>query len=140
MVIEIIGIIASIIIMFILYYSTAMFLKTLNIKLPSFIENLDIMKWISFKKKEGMSNNNTPTESLQSAIQQTQSFNKQPQAFADKEEGFFSFLTRFDPSFKPPKYQLFKNKSTLYTVDYKCRPSTTGMFTDCGPMSSNSCK
>lgn len=139
MLVELSGVILSLVIMIIFYYSLAMFLKTLNIKLPSFIENLDVVKWFNSKKnKEGMTN--TTNDPLEESIMKTQQFSKPPQAFADKENSFFSFLSRFDPSFKPPKYQSFPYKSTLYTVDYKCRPSATGMFTDCGPMSSNSCR
>jgi len=139
MLVELAGIIISLLIMIVFYYCFAMFLKTLNIKLPAFIENLDVVKWFSSKqKKEGMSNlSNDP---LEEAIMKTKQFSKPPQAFADKEESFFSFLTRFDPNFKPPNYQNFPYKSTLYTVDYKCRPSATGMFTDCGPMAVNSCR
>ena len=138
MLIELFGIILSLIIMLIFYYSLAMFLKTLNIKLPLFIENLDIVKWLKSKnKKEGMTNNKK--DPLEDSIMKTQNFNKLPEAFADKETSFFSFLSNFDPCFKPPKYQNFPYKSTLYTVDYKCRPSATGMFTNCGPMASNSC-
>ena len=138
MLIELFGIILSLVIMLIFYYSLAMFLKTLNIKLPNFIENLDIVKWLKSKnKKEGMSNNSE--DPLEKSIMKTQNFNKLPEAFADKETSFFSFLSNFDRSFKPPKYQNFPYKSTLYTVDYNCRPSATGMFTNCGPMASNSC-
>ena len=132
MLVELFGVLLSLIIMFMFYYSLAMFLKTLNIKLPSFIENLDVVKWFSSKKtKEGMSN--------KESIIKTEHFSKPPEAFADKESSFLSFLTHFDPSFKPPKYQNFPYKSTLNTVDYKCRSSATGMFTDCGPMTINSC-
>lgn len=132
MLVELFGVLLSLIIMFMFYYSLAMFLKTLNIKLPSFIENLDVVKWFSSKKtKEGMSN--------KESIIKTEQFSKPPEAFADKESSFLSFLTHFDPSFKPPKYQNFPYKSTLNTVDYKCRSSATGMFTDCGPMTINSC-
>ena len=143
MLIEFFGIIVSLFIMFIFYYSITVFMKTINIKMPSFINNLDIMKWISSsKKKEGMSNNDNDEDKdpLEKSIQDTQKFTKPPEAFMNKESSFLSFLTRFDPSFKPPNYTSFPYKSTLYTVDYKCRPSTTGMFTDCGAMASNSCK
>ena len=145
MLIEIFGIIVSLFIMFIFYYSITVFMKTINIKMPSFINNLDIMKWMSSsKKKEGMSNKDQDKDHdkdpLEKSIQNTQKFTKPPEAFMNKESSFLSFLTRFDPSFKPPNYTSFPYKSTLYTVDYKCRPSTTGMFTDCGAMASNSCK
>ena len=155
MLIEFFGIIVSLFIMFIFYYSITVFMKTINIKMPSFINNLDIMKWMSSsKKKEGMSNNDNEEDQnqdqdkdkdhdkdpLEKSIQDTQKFTKPPEAFMNKESSFLSFLTRFDPSFKPPNYTSFPYKSTLYTVDYKCRPSTTGMFTDCGAMASNSCK
>lgn len=165
MLLDLFGLIMSIIILLMLYYSTMMFLKTLNIKLPPFLENLDIVKWFSSPNKkliESMTNINSvnyrkgldsrisgsngkivdkDVDPLKTAIDDTQYFNTLPTAFeTDKDSSFFSFLTKFDPSFKPPKYKAFPYKATMYTVDYKCRKSTTGMFTDCGPMSSNSCK
>jgi len=78
--------------------------------------------------KEGMT--------LQESIQKTNSFVKLPEGY----DSSLSFLTRFDPSFTPPKYTPFKYKSTPFTVNYKCRKITTGMFSDCGPYASNYCK
>ena len=119
-----------------------MFLKTININIP-IIDNLRL-----FTKSEGMSNydddkDDSPEDkddspdSLKLSIENTQLFAKLPTPF--QLDSSLSFLTRFDPSFKPPKYQPFQYKATLYTPKYKCTHSTTGMFTDCGPAASNSC-
>ena len=137
---EILGIILSIIIMLVLYYCSAKYLKTLNIELPSFMKKFQFLNF--FSKKESMQNRTSEEKDpLEKTIMKTQKFSCLPTAFSveNKDASFLSFLTRFDPSFKPPNYKEFPFKSTLYTVDYKCRPSATGMFTDCGPNAPNSC-
>lgn len=138
---DLIGIILSIFIMLILYYSISRYMKTINIELPSFISKINFLN--IFPNKESMENmdKQEETDPLEKSIEKTQRFSNNPTPFKveNKDASFFGFLTKFDPSFKPPIYNEFPYKSSLYTVDFKCRPSTTGMFTDCGPMAPNSC-
>ena len=135
---HIFGVIISIFIMLMLYYCIVHFFKALHIKVPFVFNYLDITKY--FNHKENMQNMGS-NDPLEKSIEKTQLFSKIPTGFQveNKEASFLSFLTRFDPQFKPPNYTEFPYKSTLYTVDYKCRPSATGMFTDCGPNAPNSC-
>ena len=41
---------------------------------------------------------------------------------------------------KNKKSEKFKENKGYYTKEYGCRPSITGVFTDCGPYSFNSCE
>ena len=121
------GIIISVIILILFYFLIYKYFKSIGTTIPNV-----------FNKKEGMQNMTKTEDCLQNSINQTQYFIQRPRPFAD-DSSFFSFLTRFDPFFKPPKYEIFPHKATQYTVKFDCRPTTTGMFTDCGPLAPNSC-
>jgi hypothetical protein len=121
------GIILSVLILILFYFLIYKYFKSIGKNMPIF-----------FSKKEGMQNMTKTEDCLQNAINQTQYFIQRPRPFAD-DSSFFSFLTRFDPFFKPPKYEIFPHKASQYAVKFNCRPTTTGMFTDCGPLAPNSC-
>ena len=124
------GIIISVIILIIFYFLIYKYFKSIGTNIPNVFN--------FFTKKEGMQNMTKTEDCLQNAINQTQYFIQRPRPFAD-DSSFFSFLTRFDPFFKPPKYEIFPHKASQYAVKFDCRPTTTGMFTDCGPLAPNSC-
>jgi hypothetical protein len=122
------GVIISVIIIIIFYYC---FDKFFNIN--KF--NLDMFKNTN---KESYINLDDATDELQKSILNTNYFIRRPRPF-NPNSSYFSFLTKFDPCFKPPLYKEFPYKASLFEVKYNCRPTTTGMFTDCGPLAPNSC-
>lgn len=123
-----IGVIISILILILFYFSLNKYLN----------KNYFNLENLHFFKKEGYINLDESKDQLQQEILKTNYFIKKPQAF-NPDSSFFSFLSKFDPCFKPPEFKEFPFKSSLFKTNYNCRPTTTGMFTDCGPLAPNSC-